>query len=279
VSLRDLIVASRQTPIRDLMEKDVLFVRVTDDREQVAKEMARFDLLAIPVVDEHGRMVGIVTHDDVIDVVVQEATEDVHRMGAVGPITENYLEANLFTVWRKRAVWLAALFVAEMFTFNAMAHFDDAMKAVTVLALFVPLCLSTGGNSGSQAATLIIRAMALGQVTTRDWFRVLRHEMLMGIVLGLTLGAIGLARAWLLTPDHVLENETRPKTDLFFLTIVVGQAVAAICVWGTLIGSMLPLIFKRLGVDPGVASSPFVATFVDVTGIIIYFSIAKMWLL
>jgi magnesium transporter len=279
VSLRDLIVASRQTPIRDLMEKDVLFVRVTDDREHVAKEMARFDLLAIPVVDENGRMVGIVTHDDVIDVVVQEATEDVHRMGAVGPITENYLEANLFTVWRKRAVWLAALFVAEMFTFNAMAHFDDAMKAVTVLALFVPLCLSTGGNSGSQAATLIIRAMALGQVTTRDWFRVLRHEMVMGIVLGLTLGAIGLARAWLLTPDHVLENETRPKTDLFFLTIVVGQAVAAICVWGTLIGSMLPLIFKRLGVDPGVASSPFVATFVDVTGIIIYFSIAKMWLL
>jgi magnesium transporter len=279
VSLRDLIVASRQTPIRDVMEKDVLFVRVTDDREQVAKEMARFDLLAIPVVDENGRMVGIVTHDDVIDVVVQEATEDVHRMGAVGPITENYLEANLFTVWRKRAVWLAALFVAEMFTFNAMAHFDDAMKAVTVLALFVPLCLSTGGNSGSQAATLIIRAMALGQVTTRDWFRVLRHEMLMGIILGLTLGAIGLARAWLLTPDHVLENETRPKTDLFFLTIVVGQAVAAICVWGTLIGSMLPLIFKRLGVDPGVASSPFVATFVDVTGIIIYFSIAKMWLL
>jgi magnesium transporter len=279
VSLRDLIVASRQTPIRDIMEKDVLFVRVTDDREQVAKEMARFDLLAIPVVDENGRMVGIVTHDDVIDVVVQEATEDVHRMGAVGPITENYLEANLFTVWRKRAVWLAALFVAEMFTFNAMAHFDDAMKAVTVLALFVPLCLSTGGNSGSQAATLIIRAMALGQVTARDWFRVLRHELLMGIILGLTLGAIGLARAWFLTPDHVLENETRPKTDLFFLTIVVGQAVAAICIWGTLIGSMLPLIFKRLGVDPGVASSPFVATFVDVTGIIIYFSIAKMWLL
>lgn len=279
VSLRDLIVAARQTPIRELMEKDVVFVRVADDREQVAKEMARFDLIAMPVVDEHGRMVGIVTHDDVIDVVVQEATEDIQRMGAVGPITEDYLEASFLTIWRKRAVWLAALFIAEMFTFNAMAHFDEAMKAVTVLALFVPLCLSTGGNSGSQAATLIIRAMALGQVSARDWWRVLRHELLMGIALGATLGAIGLVRAWFLTPEHVLENESRGKTDLFLLTIVVGQAVAAICVWGTLIGSMLPLIFKRLGVDPGIASSPFVATFVDVTGIIIYFTIASMWLL
>src|SRR5439155_2854848 len=129
-------------------------------------------------------------HDDVIDVVVQEATEDAHRMGAVGPMAENYLEAGYLTLWRKRAIWLAALFVAEMFTFNAMAFFDDAMKAVTVLALFVPLCLSTGGNSGSQAATLITRALALGQVTVKDWFRALRHEMLMGMALGLTLGGI-----------------------------------------------------------------------------------------
>src|SRR5262249_12286509 len=154
--------------------------------------MARFDLLAIPVLDEDGRLVGIVTHDDVIDVVVSEATEDVQRLGAVGPFTENYLEASFVKVWWKRATWLAALFIAEMFTFNAMAHFDDAMKAVTVLALFVPLCLSVGGNSGSQAATLITRAMALGQVTVSAWFRVLRHELFMGLALGLTLGLIGL---------------------------------------------------------------------------------------
>src|SRR5262245_46670318 len=246
VSLRDLILAPRHSLSANIMEKDVVSVKVNDDRGKVAQEMAKFDLLAIPVTDEDGRLVGIVTHDDAIDVVVQEATEDVHKMGAVGPIAENYLEASFFTIWRKRAIWLAALFVAEMFTFNAMAHFDDAMKSVTVLALFVPLCLSTGGNSGSQAATLIIRAMALGQVTLSDWWRVLRHELVMGIILGLTLGGIGLLRAWFLTPDHVLENESRGKTDLFLLTIVVGQAVAAICVWGTLIGSMLPLIFKKL---------------------------------
>src|SRR5262245_59981426 len=196
-------------------------------------------------------------------------------MGAVAPLAENYLQAHFFTVWRKRIVWLAALFIAEMFTFNAMAYFDDAMKAVTVLALFVPLCISTGGNSGSQAATLITRALALGQVTVQAWFRVLRHELFMGAALGLTLGAIGLARAWLLTPEHVLENPSGPPTPLWRLALVVSQAVAAICVWGTLVGSMLPIVFKRLGVDPGIASSPFVATFVDVTGIVIYFSIAK----
>jgi magnesium transporter len=279
LSLRDLILAQRHALIRDIMDKEAVTVRVTDDREHAAKELARYDLLAIPVLDEQGRLVGIITHDDVIDVVVQEATEDAYRMGAVGLLTENYLEADLFTLWRKRAVWLAALFIAEMFTFNAMAYFDDAMKAVTVLALFVPLCLSTGGNSGSQAATLIIRAMALGQVTLKDWFRVIRHELLMGAILGLTLGAIGLVRVWFLTPEHVLSNPDSSHTDLFKLTLVVGQAVAAICLWGTLIGSMLPLAFKRLGVDPGVASSPFVATFVDVTGIVIYFTIAQLYLL
>jgi magnesium transporter len=280
VSLRSLILAPRRSLLREIMEKDMVRVKANEDRENVAKEMARFDLLAMPVVDEEGRLIGIVTYDDVIDVVVEEATEDVYRMGAVGPLAENYLEANFFTVWRKRVVWLAALFIAEMFTFNAMAHFDDAMKAVTVLALFVPLCISTGGNSGSQAATLITRALALGQVGIHDWFRVLRHELLMGLALGLALGVIALLRAWLLTPSHVLENPgDQPPTSLWHLVFVVSQAVAAICVWGTLIGSMLPLIFKRLGVDPGVASSPFVATFVDVTGIIIYFSIAKMYLL
>jgi magnesium transporter len=230
----------------------------------------------LPVVDADNRLVGIITSDDVLDVVVDEATEDVHRMGGVGPLTENYLEASFVTIWRKRAVWLSALFVAEMFTFNAMAHFDDAMKAVTVLALFVPLCLSTGGNSGSQAATLITRAIALGQVKVSDWFRVLRHEMLMGLVLGLTLGAIAFFRTFLLTPHDVLENPSGSVTPLWLLTVTMTIAVTAICLWGTLIGSLLPMVFKRIGVDPGVASSPFVATFVDVTGIMIYFSIARV---
>ncbi len=275
VSLRDLIMAPRRAIVSDVMETHIVSVRDTDDREKVAQEFGEYDLLAMPVVGADGRLVGIITSDDVYDVMVSEATEDVHRMGGVGPMEGDYLQASFFLIWRKRAFWLAALFVAEMFTFNAMAYFDDAMKAVTVLALFVPLCLSTGGNSGSQAATLIIRAMALGQVTAGDWFRALRHELLMGLALGVTLGAIAAVRAWLLTPHHVLINPNETVTDLKALTLVISLAVAGICLWGTLIGSMLPLVFKRFGIDPGVASSPFVATFVDVTGILIYFSIAR----
>jgi magnesium transporter len=319
------------------------------------------------VVDDNDRLVGIVTYDDVIDVVVQEATEDVHRMGGVGPMAENYLEANFVTVWRKRTFWLACLFIAELFTFNALSHFDEEIAEVVVLALFVPLCISTGGNSGSQAATLITRALALGQVTYRQWGKVLRHEVLMGLALGSTLGLIGFVRGSLTTenvrgnirtekdefqilvprsaecqpPEKFVESSwfwflgSEEKTRVKFpakveqlstvekaitvilppngsvvidekddknpqsrvyrfpanckvrteavnqihLGLVIGQAVAAICLWGTLIGSMLPLVFKRFGVDPGIASSPFVATFVDVTGIVIYFSIAKVWLL
>ena len=276
VSLRDVLLKPRPVLVRDFMETQIVTVKVSDDRETVAREMARYDLLAIPVVDADGRLVGIVTHDDVIDVVVSEATEDLQRQAGVGPLAENYLEASFVKVWWHRAVWLAALFIAEMFTFNTMAYFDDAMKAVTVLALFVPLCISTGGNSGSQAATLITRALALGQATTSAWFRVLRHEIAMGLVLGLTLGAIAIARTYLLTPAHVLETTAdKGPVHISSLTLVIGSAVMAICLWGTLVGSMLPLVFKRIGVDPAMASSPFVATFVDVTGIVIYFSIAR----
>jgi magnesium transporter len=348
VSLRDLILATRQARIGDIMEKEIVTVKVNDDREQVAQQMARYDFLAMPVVDGDGRLVGIVTYDDAIDVVVQEATEDVQRMAGVGVMAENYLEANLFRVWRKRAVWLACLFGAELFTFTALAHFEDAIKAVVVLSLFIPLCISTGGNSGSQAATLITRAMALGQVSTRDWWRVLRHEFAMGLVLGVTLGAIGFVRG-IATPREVLDNtETRreafevrvprdkplqPRSDgkielppdveqrlqvrqphallvalpeggqlkeepgnetyriysipkdakvsyevvsRWQLGLVIAQAVAMICLWGTLVGALLPLVFRALGFDPAFASSPFVATFVDVTGIVIYFTIATV---
>jgi magnesium transporter len=349
LSLRNLILAPRSARLCDIMEKDLVTVRVTDDREHVAQEIARYDLLAMPVIDGEGRLVGIVTYDDVIDVVVQEATEDVHRLGAVGPLEKNYLQAGFLTIWWNRVKWLSVLFAAELFTFNALSHFEDAIAAVVVLALFVPLCLSTGGNSGSQAATLITRAMALGQITLQDTMRVLRHELLMGIVLGLTLGAIGFLRG-ALTPEDVRGNERRmpaafearvprdtpqphlaegridlPRATVIssqpernsqvilpagavagkkndgghFVTYqfppgckvrseavnrwelawVIAQAVALICLWGTLVGSMLPLIFKWFGIDPGIASSPFVSTFVDVTGIVIYFTIAKLYLL
>jgi magnesium transporter len=348
VSLRDLILAARQTPVRDLMETDPVTLKTGDDRDRAAQELARYDLLAVPVVDHDDRLVGIVTHDDVIDVVVEEATEAVHKMGGLGPLAENYLEAPFLTIWRTRAFWLSCLFGAELFTFTALSYFEGEIGKLVVLSLFVPLCLSTGGNSGSQAATLITRAMALGQLSPRDWFRVLRHELVMGLVLGLTLGLIGFFRGSLTPestrggdreldevvvvrlpekgdlkqlPDGVVElpektvleypdhsyrrvqfpdgqkpqvetvNGARtltvpksskllqPPCDRWKLSCVIALAVFGICMWGTLIGSMLPLVFRSIGVDPGIASSPFVATFVDVTGIVIYFSIAKVFLL
>jgi magnesium transporter len=272
VSLKKLILAKPETPISEIMDHDVISVRVDEDRELVARKIARYDFLAMPVVDDQNRLAGIVTHDDVVDVLQQEATEDVHQMGGVVPLTEQYLESKFVTLWRKRATWLSVLFLAEVFTFSALAYFEDEIAKIVALSLFVPLCISTGGNSGSQAATLITRALALGQIKSRDWFRVIWHEFGMGIALGLTLGLIAFARAYF-TPEKVLG-----AADPILLAAVIAQAVAAICLWGTLVGAALPLIFKRLGIDPGIASSPFVATFVDVTGIVIYFSIARVYL-
>ncbi len=275
VSARQLVSAMGRpnTLIGDLMERELVVVHVDDDPEEVARKVARFDLLAIPVVDQEHHMLGIVTHDDVIDTVVEAATEDGPRLGAVGPLAATIMEAPFLTIWRKRAGWLSLLFIAELFTFTALSSFEHAIEAVLALSLFVPLCISTGGNSGSQAATLITRALAIGHVNVRDWWRVLRHELMMGLALGGTLGAIGFVRA-ALTPQGILGDANRWQ-----LAVVIGTAVSAICLWGTVIGSMLPILFKRLGTDPGFASSPFVATFVDVTGIVIYFTIAQMVLL
>jgi magnesium transporter len=259
------------------METEIVTVRATDDPETVARDLARYDLLAIPVVDEQRRLIGIVTHDDVMDVVVQEATEDVHRLGAVGPIEESYLEAPFLTVWRKRAFWLACLFIAEMLTIQAMARFESAMDEIVLLALFVPLCMSIGGNSGSQAVTLITRALALGQVRVQDWYRVLRNELVMGLLLGLTMGVLGFFCAALLVALRGPPS-SGPVITSWMMGLVIAQAVTGICLWGTLVGALLPLGFQRLGVDPGVASSPFVATLVDVTGILIYFGIATLYL-
>jgi magnesium transporter len=273
LSLRNLIMAKPTALVAEIMQRDVISIRADQDQEVAARELAKYDFLALPVVDDQHRLIGIITHDDVIDVMIEEATEDAQQMGGIIPMVEDYLEAPFLTVWRKRAAWLSCLFVAELFTFTALAHFEDQIAAILALSLFVPLCISTGGNSGSQAATLITRALALGQITPKDWWRTFRHELLVGLALGLTLGVIGFVRA-VLTPHSVLGN-----ANPWMLALVISQSVAAICVWGTLVGSMLPLVFKRLGFDPGYASSPFVATFVDVTGIVIYFSIAKVYLL
>jgi len=276
VSLKDLILTDRHVQVRDLMveETEITTLKATDDQEHAAEALAKFDYLAMPVVDDESRLVGIITHDDVIDVITREATEDLQRQAGVGPITESYFDASMYRVWRSRAGWLCGLFLAQMFTLTAIEHFNEMIKKVIVLTLFLPLCMSVGGNAGSQAATLITRALALEQVFLRDWLRIFRKELIIGLALAGTIGVLGLARTWLFTSPRILGDCPLDK-----LTYVIGISVAGICLWGTLIGSMLPLGFKRIGVDPAIASSPFIATLSDVTGIMIYFSIAQIFLL
>jgi len=272
VSLKDLILAPANRLVKDIMETQVVSASPDDDQEVVAKMLMEYDLLALPIVDAEGRLLGIITHDDVIDVMVEEATEDVLRMGAVEPMVENYLETAFLTVWYKRAIWLSCLFVAELVTFSVMAEHKRLVDQLVVLTLFLPLCISTGGNSGSQAATLITRAMALGHVGVKDWLRVLKHELAMGMALGTALGLIGFAFAYF--TSTLIDT----KVDSIRLSFTIGFSVAAICLWGTLMGSIFPMLLKRIGLDPAFASSPFVATSVDVTGLMIYFTIAKFFL-
>ena len=260
-------------PIKTLMKRDLITVDAMESREHAAREVARYDFLAIPVVDEEHHMLGIITHDDIIDVLEEETTEDAYRMAAISPMEEGYLEAPFLTIWKSRVVWLALLFVAQLGTFTALEYFEDAIKSAYVLTLFIPLVLSIGGNSGSQAATLITRAIALGGVKISDVVRVFQHELLMGIALGGAVGVIGFCRAFFIS-ESCLGDVRRIQ-----LSLTICFAVAIICSVGTLLGALLPILFKRLGIDPGVASGPFVATFVDVTGIVIFFSIAKFLIL
>jgi magnesium transporter len=241
------------------------------DQEAVSEVFSETDLLALPVVDPQGRIKGIVTVDDIVDVVKEEATEDIHKIGGVSALGGSYLEIGLPTMWRKRAGWLSILFISEMFTATAMAHFQDEIARAVLLTIFQPLILSAGGNSGSQATTLIIRAMVLGEVRLRDWFHVMRREIATGFTLGLMLGLMGFIRIvfW-----HIAFNDY--GTHYLLVALTVSSSTALVVLWGTLVGSMLPLVLRRLGLDPASASAPFVATLVDVSGLVIYFSIASM---
>lgn len=272
VPARTLISAPKTAKSGDVSRPVPVIVH-TADREDVLDLMGKENSDIVCVIDQHERTLGIIHLNDLLRIAEAEASEDVYRMGAVGLMDASYLESSFRTIWRKRVGWLSVLFLAELFTFTALAQFESSIAAVTALALFVPLCISTGGNSGSQAATLITRAMALGHATTRDWWRVLHRELLMGCALGTALGVVGFARASL-TPQHVLGG-----VDRWMIGLVIGLSVATICLWGTLVGAMLPIAFRKAGVDPAYASSPFVATFVDVTGIVIYFSIANVFIL
>lgn len=270
LSLRDLILAPRHSLVRELMETDIVTLRYDQDEEAVAQLFARYDFIAAPVVDNNFGLLGIVTHDDVLDLVQREATEDLQRQGAVGPIAGNYLEASFWTVWKSRAFWLAFLFILQMGTINVMAHFEDAIKRVAFLVVFIPLCLSVGGNSGSQAATLVIRALALEEIRLRDWFKVFRRELLMAAALAALLGVLSILRTYFLTPGSILADV--PEGHFWSLNWVVTFSVMGICLTGAVIGAMLPLLIKWWGGDPALMSAPFIATLSDVLGIVIFFS-------
>jgi magnesium transporter len=269
VSFRDLFASRPDQKIADVMIRDVVTVRDDMDQEAVSRLFARHDLIAIPVVDAAGHMKGLVTVDDIVDVVQEEATEDIQRLGGTEALGAPYLAMSLLAMVKKRAGWLAALFLGEMLTATAMARYEDEIAKAVVLALFVPLIISSGGNSGSQATTLVIRAMALGEVRLRDWWRVARRELASGLGLGIILGSIGVARILLWQSAF---HTYGPHASAVAAT--VGLSLVGVVLWGCVAGSMLPFLLRRLGLDPASASAPFVATLVDVSGLIIYFSVA-----
>ncbi|TDT94770.1 MULTISPECIES: magnesium transporter [Azorhizobium] len=273
VTLRRLISGDPAAPIASVAQP---YAPITTtpmaNREDVARLIAKYDLLAIPVVDSTGHLIGICTFDDVIDAMIEEQTEDVQRMGGMEAIDEPYMQISFTEMIKKRAGWLCILFVSEMFTASAMQVFSDELEKAIVLALFVPLVMSSGGNSGSQATSLIIRALALRQVQLKDWFRVALREIPTGMMLGGILGVLGMIRIMVWQGLGLFDYG--PHWQL--LAITIASALVGIVTFGSLAGSMLPFILKRVGFDPASASAPFVATLVDVTGLMIYFSVAYL---
>ena len=270
VSARQLVSAmgKADVTIGDLMERDIVSVDVTDDQEDVAQKVARYNLLAIPVVDDEHRMLGIITHDDVLDVMVEEAAEDAYRIAAVEPLEESYLETPLFSLTWKRGIWLTILFFGALMTAWALHGYVDKLEEFSWLVLFIPLVISTGGNSGNQSATLIITALSIGEIKLGDWWRVVCRELAMGLLLGGILAICGYACAVMIP----LGEDGVPVGYVDALVIPITLLLVVIC--GTLTGSMLPLLFRRLGWDPAMMSNPFVAGIIDVVGIVIYMEVA-----
>ncbi len=270
VSFRQLFSAEREALIRDVMQTSLIVLREGTDQEEIARIFSEHRLPAIPVVDAEGRIKGIITVDDVVDVVEQEASEDIQKIGGMEALEEPYLRTGFHTMIRKRGAWLSVLFLSELLTTTAMGHFENEIARAVVLAVFIPLIISSGGNSGSQAATLVIRAMAVGELRLGDWWRVVRREVAAGLVLGTLLAGIGMVRilvwqaAWRSYGEYYLR-----------IGFTVAASLVGVVVFGTLAGSMLPFLLRRLEIDPASASAPFVATLVDVSGVVIYFTLAS----
>jgi magnesium transporter len=273
-SFRELFSARGDRLVRDVMRTEFVTVPDEMDQEAVAKVMAEYDIVAVPVCDAEGRMIGIVTVDDIVDVVQEEATEDVQKYGGMVALEEPYLRTSFFDLMRKRAGWLSLLLVGEMATTWVMLRYEAAMKNTMFVFAFLPLIISSGGNSGSQASTLVIRALTLGEVRLRDWWRVMRRELASGLTLGTILGTIGGAR--ILLWNAVLPDKDFPALKM---GLTVFFSLIGVVMFGTFAGSMLPLILRRLNFDPASASAPMVATLVDVMGLLIYFTVATLLIL
>lgn len=273
VRVRRFLLAPPGRHVRELMDGNVPQLSATDDRSHALDLFRKYDRIALPVTDDGGNLIGIVTVDDILDVAEAEATEDIQKLGGTEALDEPYITIALSRMVKKRASWLIVLFLGEMLTATAMTFFQGEIEKAVILALFVPLVISSGGNAGSQAATLVIRALALGEFTLSQWWRVMRRELAAGLALGVILGSVGFLRiaAWSLFSDVY-------GPHWLLVAATVGVALVGIVLWGSLTGSMLPLILKRCGFDPATSSAPFVATLVDVTGLVIYFSVAYMFL-
>ncbi len=267
--IREFLFAQLDKTASDLADHKFIALHVDDDEEKAVNVFRKYERVALPVIDVKGVLLGIVTIDDIISVAVEEDTEDMQKIGGVEALNEPYMEIPFIDLMRKRVGWLTVLFFGEMLTASAMGYFQDEIAKAVVLALFVPLIISSGGNAGSQASTLIIRAMALSEVGLRDWWRIMRREIFSGVFLGVILGSIGFFRVtlWSIFSDIY-------GVHWFLVALTVFLALIGVVLWGTLSGAMLPLLLKKCRLDPAVASAPFVATLVDVTGLIIYFSIA-----
>jgi magnesium transporter len=275
--IREFLLRPLAARVSEFRDRTFAALKVNDSQEEALNAFRKYDRAALPVVDSNDVLVGIVTSDDMLDVAEEEATEDIQKFGGLEALDEPYMRISLWRMVRKRAGWLVILFLGEMLTATAMSNYQDEIAKAVVLALFLPLIISSGGNSGSQASTLIIRAMALGEVTLRDWWRVASRELQAGLSLGIILGVIGAVRvaAWSVIGEKYFHRELYgPHWPLVALT--VGAALVGVVLWGSLSGSMLPFLLRRVGADPATSSAPFVATLVDVTGLMIYFSIALL---
>ena len=277
VRMREFLLRPLTTKVSDIRDENFVALNVTDSQRDALNIFRRYDRAALPLVDSNDVLVGIVTSDDMPDVAEEEATEDIQKFGGMEALDEPYMRIPVWRMVRKRAGWLVILFLGEMLTATAMANYQEELAKALVLALFLPLIVSSGGNSGSQASTLMIRAMALGEVNLRDWWRVMGREVQAGLMLGGILGAIGVVRvgAWAIILEQYFHRQ--PYGDHWpLVALTVGISLVGVVLWGTLSGSMLPFLLRRIGADPATSSAPFVATLVDVTGLIIYFSIALL---